>query len=259
VLAAPAGESARWRDRFLSLLAGYNRYFNVRGWDLRQPDFPLVVIVFASQNEFYQYALAHHGHLPAQAVGSYFTKSNRCILYTQFNSRGFDWTETEATIVHEAVHQLAYNTGMQERLFAHPLWFAEGLATMFERKAVYDLGIDRSSVANRSHPAQLSTLAPSLADSDLMCDEIESLIQSDDLFQNNTQKGYALAWGLTFFLAERMPERYSRLAALQARRRFGTYSAAERQADFDAAVGLTPKEIASQLSRFLQSLGTRTP
>ncbi len=41
VLAAPRGNADRWRERFRVLLAGYNRYFETRGWQLRTPDFPL--------------------------------------------------------------------------------------------------------------------------------------------------------------------------------------------------------------------------
>jgi hypothetical protein len=34
--------------------------------------------------------------------------------------------------VHEAAHQLAFNTGIQSRLVDYPLWFSEGLACSFE-------------------------------------------------------------------------------------------------------------------------------
>ena len=34
--------------------------------------------------------------------------------------------------VHEAAHQLAFNTGIQKRLVDYPLWFSEGLACSFE-------------------------------------------------------------------------------------------------------------------------------
>ena len=34
--------------------------------------------------------------------------------------------------VHEAIHQLAFNTGIQKRLIDYPLWFTEGLACAFE-------------------------------------------------------------------------------------------------------------------------------
>jgi hypothetical protein len=35
-------------------------------------------------------------------------------------------------IMHEAAHQLAFNTGLQKRNVMYPLWVSEGLATMFE-------------------------------------------------------------------------------------------------------------------------------
>ena len=43
-----------------------------------------------------------------------------------------DWSETERTIVHEAVHQLAYNSTLQRRMADNPYWVSEGLATYFE-------------------------------------------------------------------------------------------------------------------------------
>ena len=37
-----------------------------------------------------------------------------------------------ATIIHEATHQLAANTGLMPRKVRRPTWAAEGLATYFE-------------------------------------------------------------------------------------------------------------------------------
>ena len=37
-----------------------------------------------------------------------------------------------ATILHEACHQIAFNTGLQTRLGDYPLWVSEGIATFFE-------------------------------------------------------------------------------------------------------------------------------
>ncbi len=41
------------------------------------------------------------------------------------------WGNIQQTI-HEAVHQLAFNTGIQRRDVQYPFWFSEGLATCFE-------------------------------------------------------------------------------------------------------------------------------
>ena len=40
-----------------------------------------------------------------------------------------DWERNVATIIHEATHQLAYNSGMQRRYADNPMWVSEGLAT----------------------------------------------------------------------------------------------------------------------------------
>ncbi|MFK7735546.1 MAG: DUF1570 domain-containing protein [Pirellulaceae bacterium] len=254
VIAAPKGQVRRWQARFSALLAGYERYFQVRGWNLRRPDFPLVVIVFPTRNQFQAYAAREKGKLPSQAVGGYFTHSNRCILYQIPGRNGTNWDETEATIVHEAVHQIAYNTGVHERLFRNPLWFAEGLATMFERPEVYELGLGRSRTEHRVHGYQLQTAAPNLTDPERLKPLLQNLVASDDLFQSNTQLAYALSWSLSFYLAEKMPSRYQALMRVQRARPFGDYTARERTRDFQKAVGVPFELLANHVSRFYVDL-----
>ncbi len=162
VLAAPLSHAARWRERFQSLHAGYNRYFETRGWPLRRPDFPLVVIVQPNRKAFQRYLAAEHAQPSVNVVGSYFPKSNRCVLYELDGAAGIDWAETEATIVHEAVHQLAFNTGVHERLAENPLWLVEGFATMFEQPAVYDSRTNRSSIESRMLTKRVIELQPIL-------------------------------------------------------------------------------------------------
>lgn len=254
VIATPRGQGKRWQSRFISLLGGYQRYFQVRGWQIRAADFPLIVIVFPNRGEFLQYAQREIGALPPKAVGSYFPSSNRCILYQIPGHRGTNWSETEATIVHEAVHQLAYNSGVHERLFQNPLWFVEGLATMFERPAVYELGVERSQVASRVHYGQLRTAAAVLSDPQKLAQDFQNLVGSDELFQRDPHLAYALSWSLTFYLAERMPMQYQRLMRAQASRPFGSYTAASRLADFRKSVGTPLPNLALQVSRFYDEL-----
>lgn len=252
VLATPRGQGKRWQSRFISLLGGYQRYFQVRGWQIRRADFPLIVIVFPSRSEFLQYASHEIGSLPPKAVGSYFPSSNRCILYQIPGHQGTNWSETEATIVHEAVHQLAYNSGVHERLFQNPLWFVEGLATMFERPAVYELGVERSQAASRVHYGQLKVAANALTNPQQLSHEFEGLIMSDELFRRDPHLAYALSWSLTFYLAERMPQQYQRLMRAQASHPFGSYSAESRLSDFRRAVGTSVPNLALQVSRFYE-------
>ncbi|MEZ6138635.1 MAG: DUF1570 domain-containing protein [Pirellulaceae bacterium] len=251
VIAAPRGSAARWQERFTRLQAGYWRYFEVRGWPLRKPDFPLIVIVFPDRASFLRYASTQVGSLPDQAVGCYFPRSNRCILYQIGHSKHTDWSATEATVVHEAIHQLAYNTGVHERLFENPLWFVEGLATMFEESAVYDTRAARSAITDRMNASMLARLRPMLADPVALEQKVHSLITSDDFYRSNALDAYALGWAMTFTVAERMPREFGDYIQLQTRRGMGQYSAGQRQADFRDAFHTSPDMLAYQMRKLL--------
>jgi hypothetical protein len=253
VIAAPKGQAERWQQRFRTLLAGYQRYFELRDCPLRRPDFPLCVIIMPDRNAFLRYARQESDVLPNQAVGCYFPKSNRCVLYQLPGAGGTNWSQTEFTIVHEAVHQLAYNTGIHERLFENSLWFVEGLATMFETPAVYDAGVSRSSIADRMHPEMLARLKPILARRGEFELRVQELIGSDELFKTAGLDAYAISWAMSFYLAERMPREYGFYMQLQSRRGFGSYSTAERHADFRAAFETSPESLAHQIRRLLDN------
>ncbi len=249
VVAAPAGKTTRWRDRFQSLMAGYTRYFEVRGWPVRQPDFPLVVIVLPGRNSFTSYVSREASQPKNNVVGSYFPKSNRCVLYQLESGSGVDWSETEATIVHEAIHQLAFNTGAHERLFANPLWLVEGLATMFEQPAVYDLRSNRSTLESRMLPSRVQALQPLLQDSTALAARLANLIESDRAFQIDPQNSYTVAWALTFYLAERMPTEFGRYLQTLRSRGLGEYEVGQRVADFRSVFQMDPDSLTIQLQR----------
>ena len=252
VIATPQGQAERWKQRFNSLLAGYTRYFEVRGWPVRRADFPLVVIVFSDRSQFLRYAASQTKQLPNMAVGSYFPRTNRCILYQIPKASGVDWSETESTIVHEAVHQLAYNTGLHERLFDNPTWFVEGVATMFEQPAVYDLSLNRSSIANRMNQDKIRDLNQIFKSSGALESILREIVVSDDYFGRDPMSAYAVAWGLTFYLAERMPGHFRTYIELQNRRRFGAYTPMDRERDFQTAFGQSAESLAPQLRRLYE-------
>jgi hypothetical protein len=253
VIAAPRGQAERWQTRFTALLAGYVRYFETRGWKLRKPDFPLCVIVFPDRVAFERYAATETNSLPPEAVGSYFPRSNRCVLYQLSSALGTDWQQTEATIVHEAVHQLAYNTGVHERLFENPLWFVEGLATMFEQATVYDLTASQRSIVDRMHPQMVKQLQPMFHNPAELEANIQNLLLSDELFRTDPYNAYALGWAMTFTMVERMPREYGTFLKIQAARGFGEYTAGSRRADYQTAFKIPPEMLAQYMQRLLQN------
>lgn len=255
VIVAPRGRVERWKERFRNLLAGYARYFDVRGWNLRQPEFPLVVTVLPDRTAFRNYMLADTGKRMDNVVGYYSPKSNRCLLYEITTGGNTNWSETEATIVHEAIHQLAFNTGVHERLAKNPLWIVEGLATMFERPAVYEAQVSSSTIPLRVNPSQLSQLKPMLADVSRLESLLASMIASDKFFQADPKNAYALAWGLTFYLAERDTNRYGEYTRKVAHLPIlESYSGPERVRDFKKGFESEFSMIAVQMQRFFGNL-----
>lgn len=256
VLCAPRGHVDRWRERFRILLAGYSRYFETRGWQLRNPDFPLCVIILPSKKEFDRYCQQQLDRAMPNLMGYYFPKSNRCALFeVGGGTQQTDWSETERTIVHEAVHQLAYNTGIHERLADNPLWVVEGLATMFEERAVFDARATSRSLESRINTQQLKTLRRFLADPALLEAQLTDLVQSNEMFKRDPQSAYALAWGLTFYLAERMSSQYGAYSQKLARLgKLHEYGRAERARDFSRAFEADIGLIAIQMQRFYSKL-----
>lgn len=256
VLVAPRGHVDRWRERFRVLLAGYSRYFETRGWQLRTPDFPLCVIILPSKADFDRYCQQQLGKSMANLMGYYFPKTNRCVLFEVGGGTATtDWSETERTIVHEAVHQLAYNTGIHERLADNPQWVVEGLATMFEEPAVFDSRSASRTVAGRLNQQQLVTLRRVLADPAALESQLSSLVTSNDMFKRDAQMAYALSWGLTFYLAERMSGQYGNYTQRMARLgKLRAYGAADRARDFSRAFEGDVSMIANQMQRFYQGL-----
>lgn len=262
VIAAPLGQTERWRARFSRLLAGYVRYFEVRHWPLRRPDFPLSVVVYATRAEFVAYSSKQVRQLPSSVVGCYSPRSNRCALYN-IDLPGYaaagandgavtNWSETEATIVHEGVHQLAYNTGIHERLSIEPLWFVEGLACMFEQPGVYDLGHNHGSLDSRMDPARTQRLQSLINQPALLSQYLQSITDSDELFDRETAIAYDLSWALTFYLAERMPMEFRQYSNVLASRPFGDYPSLDRSRDFRQVFGGDLSLLASRLTGMLQ-------
>jgi len=233
----PKGKRDQWARRFEQLYRWFYQYFRVRGFRLEEPEFPLIAVVFPTRQEFRAHAAKLGTRIPADTLGFYSPITNRIYLYdtTEGNSN-VDWTLNADTIIHEATHQTAFNTGVHTRLAGCPRWVSEGLATLFEARGVYNSGkytaqrdrYNRRRLADFREYAATRRREGSLAD----------FLRSDDLFSEDAEGAYAEAWALSFFLSETRPQQYSEyLAETAARQRFQSYNAQERLADFQAVFG----------------------
>ena len=119
----------------------------------------LVCVLFSHRDSYRAFA-SEHDDVTADWISGYYSPLNDRIVFYNLESENafadasldvgrdhWAWPEVRrsrerfmsdrskaatATTVHEAVHQLAFHTGMQSAHIQNPLWISEGLATSFE-------------------------------------------------------------------------------------------------------------------------------
>jgi hypothetical protein len=137
---------------FERLYKGFANYWSRKGMKLHEPQFPLVAVIFNSRDSYAAHAQSELGKGAGSIAGYYSLKSNRIMMYdltgveslrsagdrrgnaAQINRMLAQPAAAQlvATIIHEATHQIAFNSGLQTRFADVPLWVSEGLAVYFE-------------------------------------------------------------------------------------------------------------------------------
>lgn len=246
----PRGQGSLWARRLESLLGTFAHYMNLRGFRSAQPPVPLVAVVFRSQDDYYRHAESGGAVLQPGTRGHYDPASNRIFLFDAGDEG--DWSDNAATIIHEAVHQAAYNIGVHRRFAEQPRWAVEGLAMMFEARGAWDPG-PAPQLADRINAERLDYFRRTL---DLRpADWVVRAVTSDRGFGIDALNAYAEAWTLSFYLSETRAQQYSGyLARVAAREPFTAYPAMERITDFSDAFGGDFKLLAAQVQRFIEQL-----
>jgi Protein of unknown function (DUF1570) len=252
-IVAPRATIHVWRDRFAQLQRSFEQYFRTRGYPLKPLEFPLVGIVFASQNEFLRHAQQVGVKLQPNVVGYYSPFTNRLYAY-EMNGHPAAEAEALATIWHEAAHQIAFNRGVHQRLSIPPLWLLEGLASIFEAPGMMEQrsNIQSSDLINRSRWEHWKSLSDQ---PDKIAKLFQALIVDDELFRKNPEDAYTIAWGVSLYLAERNTQPYMNYLRKLSTLGVGQeYLAGQRLADFRAAFGGDLLLLIKSTDRFLTSL-----
>jgi hypothetical protein len=219
---------AKWNAALYErLLRGFYTFWKRLGIELQEPEFPLVTIVFSSRQGYLKYAEKDQVKNAASMIGYYNMLTNRVATYdlTGIEEIIPDGKRVEtsdlvnailsrpaaeravATIVHEAVHQLAYNCGLQRRLADNPIAISEGLAMFFEapdlknpsgwggigKVSGHNLAIFRQAMAARA------------------AKPISELIQDDSLFHDpaTVSIAYGESWALTYYLIKTKSKQFT--------------------------------------------------
>lgn len=251
----PAGQKDRWAQRFENLYRSFVHYFSVRGMRPATPDFPLVAIVLHSQREFLEYSRQSGGSVSPGVLGYYSPQTNRIMLYdvTHGQSTDENWFINAETIIHEATHQMAFNTQIHSRTASPPRWVAEGLAMLFEAPGVWDPRHhrDRNDRMNRGRLQAFRQYLPHRPGGSLP----QFVSQSAAEFSSTPNASYAEAWAFTFFLSEQEPAKLMKyLAKTSGREPLKQYGQAERLQEFTDVFGRDFKMLEARFLRFIRQL-----
>jgi hypothetical protein len=252
VVVHPQGLKRQWADPLDELYHRFRYYFSVRGFSLATPEFPMVVVVLDSRSGFRKVAARDGLENPAAWAGYYSSESNWIVTCRDAGQPASHW-EDNATLIHEALHQYAFNHGIHQRWAPTPQWCAEGLATMFEARGVNNARDNRQE-RDRLNRSCLRLLHHTMG-GDRRSGLLRQAVASDRLFQEDTPLAYALSWGLVFYLAERYPAEFNAyLQRVALRDRRSAYTASDRLADFGEAFGGDFALLESHFRQFLQEL-----
>lgn len=229
---------------FERLHRGFYTFWKSRGWVLKESRFPLVAVVFDSREAFERYAKPEVGEGVGSIIGYYNLQTNRMTTYALA-----DPERRVATVIHEAVHQLAYNSSLQRRLADNPLWVSEGLAMYFEAP---DLSNSRGwgtiGKVNEVNLGRFREYLPSRP-----ADSLPQLIQDDRRFSGSgAGSAYGEAWALNYFLLRTKPKQYvNYLQGLSQRPPLEATDSERRLDEFATAFG-DPQKLNAEFLRYMR-------
>lgn len=206
-------------ELFEHLHRNFYSYWRTKGIRLDEPRFPLVALVFSDKASYLSYAEREIGESAKAMIGYFNLRTNRMVTYDLTGVDGMvpsgtripnervvrqvllsqpNAERTVATIVHEAVHQLAYNSGLQVRLADNPLWLSEGIAMFFETP---DARSDKGwGSIGKVNPHNLRLFAQYLPNRP--ADSLLSMLTDDNRMRNakTATHAYSESWAVTYFL-----------------------------------------------------------
>lgn len=253
VICSTAGRKyAEWcGSLFERLHDSFQEYWKAAGLELHEPGFPLPAIVLKDHNQFTEFATKHDRPDAAQSPGYFSEPTNRIILFDLTAGRNSVPAQTTAdiqrkiatssfnvaTTIHEATHQIAFNSGLHARYADNPRWLTEGMAMFFEVPDL-DSRTGWKSIGKVNAPRRKDFREVSRSPREAM--SLAELIQADDGFlqADKARAAYAKSWALTYFLLKtRRDDAVTFLKTIQTKPRLIPDSPDVRLREFEAAFG----------------------
>ena len=170
------------------------------GLEPKDPLFPMVVLIFATEEEFQKYR-----PMPKGVVAYYNSVTNHVVMYEQRKiataAPEIAFKQSVSTIAHEGVHQVLHNIDVQHRLAKWPVWISEGLAEFFAptelKGRAHWKGV---GLTNDLRLYELANFYQKIGDARLTRGQLlRQTIESETL----NSLGYAMAWSTVDYLAKK--------------------------------------------------------
>ena len=267
-------EYAAWCGAlFERLHRGFTNFWSRKGMKLGEPAFPLVAIVFNSRQSYVDYSQAELGKAADSIIGHYSLRTNRITMYdltgveslrASGNRRSSaaqinqmlarpEAEQSVATVIHEATHQIAFNSGLQTRFADVPLWVSEGIAVYFETPDLENSkGWRTIGAVNSSRLAQFRRYL-----ADRPPTSLKTLIGDDKRLRDTRTAldAYAEAWALNYYLLNHHPKQYAAyLQVLSHKKELLWDDPQARLKQFQAAFGDDLGQLDADFLRYMQKV-----
>ena len=249
---------ATWCGNLLEQLdTAFLENWQAKGFELTEPEFPLIAVIFADYGNFVRCTRDEVGPNGAQINAYYNQQSNRIVFYdltgheVYGGSRGTtgqrireilsrpDSAKAVSTFVHEATHQISYNCGMFQRYAACPHWVSEGIATLYETPDFNSVKAWSSDIkVNRNRLNRFYRYIVERSPGEPM----KILVKSDESFQfangDSVLNSYATCWTMMhFFNATHGDKLVEYLKIISAKQPFVPNDGEVRLRDFESVFG----------------------
>ncbi|WZO96836.1 DUF1570 domain-containing protein [Isosphaeraceae bacterium EP7] len=181
----------------------YLEHFKAKGFEVKAPDTPMVIVTLASVKSFEAFT----GEKSTGGGGHFDLETNRLVM---FNFKANDAPQVGSaemvnrlTLIHEAMHQLCYNTGLLDLNADVPIAISEGFATYAEP---WNSSTKKGFGAR--NPGRALGLSQGVQEAGGWT-PIRTVIADDEVFQPGKARSlaYSQSWLLTRVLMQEAPKR----------------------------------------------------
>jgi hypothetical protein len=247
-------------DLVEQLYRAFTAYFGGRGMGFSKPRFPMVILIFDDESQFREYIAQSPGSAElARLAGIYSVDTNRVALFNAAGRESKKYGNSRwhnlSTVIHEATHQIAFNSGCHQRYADNPVWLAEGIAMYFETPEMNGPKVSWNSVGSLNKPRIERFLT--YRKKNRRPDSLKSLLTSDDRFHNEVSAAdaYAESYALTYFLInQRMPQFLKYMKMMAAKPTLQQDTPEQRVADFQEAFGQNMRLLDASFLRYIDDL-----